>query len=221
MMVLSGANITMFITFINALLVFLPKKIREVLSMVITSIFLGLIPIQPSIIRATFMNYLPRIGELIGRQTNKMYLLFFSCCLILCFDIQIIYNISFQLSFMAMFGIILFYRDVSPPDNKISIVNIIRNMIVQQVALGLSAQVFTAPLIFYYFGNISILGIFASAIIAPLISPIMVCTILLVSIPKNLIYITAVISIILKLQLNMVIFLVHTLSRLSMFYIQY
>ena len=94
MMVLSGANITMFITFINALLVFLPKKIREVLSMVITSIFLGLIPIQPSIIRATFMNYLPRIGELIGRQTNKMYLLFFSCCLILCFDIQIIYNIS-------------------------------------------------------------------------------------------------------------------------------
>jgi len=221
MMVLSGANITMFITFIHAILIYFPRRTREIIAISLTSIFLGLIPMQPSISRAALMNFLPRIGAIFNKDTHKMYLLLLSCSLILCFDIQIMYNISFQLSFMAILGILLFYKDGKIINTNTSIVLNIKRTIAQQILLGLSAQVFTAPLIFYYFGNISILGIFTSLILAPLISPLMVCTLALVSIPNTHTFFTDAIVAILKLQLNIIISMIHVLSKLTMFYIQY
>jgi competence protein ComEC len=221
MMVLSGANITMFITFISSILFFLPQKIRDIVAIILTCIFLSFIPMQPSIVRAALMNYIPRIGVIFGKQSHGLYLLFFTCALILCFDSQIVYDISFQLSFLAILGISLFYKN-SAEDNKGSnIVNMLMNPVKEQITLGFSAQVFTVPLIFYYFGNISLASPIANLLLSPLISPIMISTIMVIISGNIFPIFTHIFGLVLKMLVYTLLYVIHFLSQYRILYIQY
>ncbi len=221
MMVLSGANITMFITFISSVLFFLPQKIRGIVSMIITCIFLSVIPMQPSIVRAALMNFIPRIGLIFGKQSHGIYLLFLTCALILCFDSHIVYDISFQLSFFAILGISIFYKSSEEHKQNANIVNKLVSPIKEQISLGFSAQVFTVPLIFYYFGNISLASPIANIFLSPLISPIMIGTIMLVVSTHYVPIFADITSRFLQVLLLGLVFVIHTLSQLKLFYIQY
>jgi competence protein ComEC len=221
MMVLSGANITMFITFVSSVLSFLPNKMREVCAIAITALFLFSIPMQPSIIRAALMNFIPRIGDLIGKQSHRLYLLFFTCGLILCFDSTIVYDISFQLSFLAIFGITLFYNGKQPDMKESNIVIRLREMMRDQIALSFSAQAFTVPLIFYYFGNISLISPFANILLSPLISPIMISSLGIIITSGYLPILAETIGAFTRVLLNILTFVIHSLSTLRFLYVQY
>lgn len=221
MMVLSGANITLFITFISSLLFFLPQRIRGICAIIATLFFLSMIPLQPSIVRAALMNIIPRIGSVFGRKSHNLYLLFFSCALILLFDSNIVYDISFQLSFLAIFGIALFYKEKENPDQDKNIVSILANTLKNQILLGFSAQVFTVPLIFYYFGNISLLSPIANLILSPFISPIMVLCILTVSLNIITPELSQIIAYLLHIMTGILISIIHLLSQYKSLYIHY
>ena len=221
MMVLSGANITLFITFISSALFFLPQKTRDIVAMILTCIFLSAIPIQPSIVRAALMNFIPRIGVIFGKQSHGLYLLFFTCALILCFDSHIVYDISFQLSFLAILGISIFYKPTEEDQNSSNIVNRLVIPIKEQISMGFSAQVFTVPLIFYYFGNISLASPIANLLLSPLISPIMMSSLMTI-ISGNLIPIfSSIFGIVLKVLVFTLTYVIHLLSKYRILYVQY
>ncbi len=221
MMVLSGSNISMFMNFISSLLFFLPSKTRETISIFAVIIFLSFIPMQPSILRAALMNIIPRLGVFIGKQAHSMYLLLLTCGLILCFDIHILYDISFQLSFLAVFGIILFHKEVKHEENKPVIVSSILSTIRNQTLLGFSAQAFTVPLIFYYFGNVSLISPVANLLLSPLISPIMAGTILLSISNRFIPLIGFLVGKVLNTLLYSMIHIIEFLSRAKILYIHY
>lgn len=221
MMVLSGANITMFITFISSILFFLPQKIRDIVAMILTCIFLSFIPMQPSIVRAALMNFIPRIGVIFGKQSNGLYLLFFTCALILCFDSHIVYDISFQLSFLAILGISIFYKNSAEDKKGSNIVNMLINPVKEQISLGFSAQVFTVPLIFYYFGNISLASPIANLLLSPLISPIMVSTIMVIISGNIFPIFTNIFGLVLKILVYTLTYVIHFLSQYIILYMQY
>ena len=107
-----------------------------------------LIGFPPSVVRSVFMFSLISLGAISSAQNNQMNLLCFSAAILLLLNPWHLFDIGFQLSYLAMFGILLTYRSIQQ-------FFIIKNKIIRFLwngtALGLSAQIFTIPLCLYYF----------------------------------------------------------------------
>ncbi|HNQ31529.1 MAG TPA: ComEC/Rec2 family competence protein [Candidatus Woesebacteria bacterium] len=221
MMVLSGANISMFIAFIQSLLNFVKQKWTVIIAIFFVIILLSIIPIQSSIIRAAIMSFASQIGLLIGKRVHRMYLLLFTSGLMIGFDTTILNEISFQLSFLAVFGITLFQNEIIQNDKNKNIVQKIIYAIKDQMYMGLSAQTFTVPLIFYYFGNISLLSIFANLALSPFVSPVMILTILITIMQQTIPEVSQYISAIMSPLLDIMVYIIKNMAQLEFTYIQY
>ncbi len=106
--------------------------------------------LSPSVLRAVFMFTVLSIAQLSGRNYNPINTLLFTAFVLVLWNPLTLFDIGFQLSFLAMLGIYLFYE-------KIENFWIVRQPILQKVwqgtAIGLAAQVMTTPLSLYYFNQ--------------------------------------------------------------------
>lgn len=104
--------------------------------------------LPPSVQRATLMCIVFVIAEVFARRHQAMNTLCLSAFLILLFDPSALYDVGFQLSYLAMGGIFLFYEpicSVFTPSNWVV------KYVWQITALSLAAQLTTFPLSLYYF----------------------------------------------------------------------
>ncbi|TDE17665.1 ComEC/Rec2 family competence protein [Dyadobacter psychrotolerans] len=104
--------------------------------------------IPPSVQRATLMCIVFVIAEVFKRKQASINTLSISALLILIFDANAIYDVGFQLSYLAMTGIFLLYQPIErfwKPSNHLS------KYIWQITALSFAAQLATFPLSLYYF----------------------------------------------------------------------
>jgi len=124
------------------------KKSALITSVVIIWIYAGVTGFSPSVLRASFMFSLLAIGMITGKKTNSINILFFSAFVMLVVDPLLIYNIGFQLSYLAMVGILTVYKPLSR-------IFFIRNKWLKKIwegtAVGIAAQLFTVPFTLYYF----------------------------------------------------------------------
>lgn len=127
---------------------FISKTNAILSSIVIIWIYAGVTGFSPSVMRASFMFSILAIAQIAGRNKNPMNLLFFSAFSLLVFQPLWIYDIGFQLSYLAMIGIFLLYDSIA----KLAYFKSKwLTKIWQGTAVGISAQVFTVPLTLYYF----------------------------------------------------------------------
>ena len=106
-----------------------------------------------------------------------------------------IYNLGFVLSFLATLGIILFNKSLNKKLYKLP--NYIRNT----VAISLSAQILTLPIIILYFNEVSLNFIFGNIIVIPFINILVVLgnvLIFIVEIPSIFNYIMYICHYIIK-----------------------
>ncbi len=204
--VLSGMNITLLSAIImNTIVVYVGRKIASLITIVIIIAFVVFVGAEAPIVRAAMMGILSLIGLLYGRRTIALYLLFLSAIIMVCFNREWISSISFQLSFAATLGIILFGsmeqknirdlpsgreypeggRDVKkqkhpPPDGRSPFLRGISTYLLEELRISLAAQVFTLPIIFWYFRQISFIAPLANILVAWLIAPIMILGILMI-----------------------------------------
>ena len=101
-----------------------------------------------SVVRATIMCLIFLISEISGRENKPMNTLAISAFLILLFDPLSLYNIGFQLTYLAMAGIFLFYK---PLDRAFVFENWLAKNLWSVTALAFSAQITTFPLMIYAF----------------------------------------------------------------------
>ncbi|WP_138476215.1 ComEC/Rec2 family competence protein [Dyadobacter bucti] len=104
--------------------------------------------LPPSVQRATLMCIVFVIAEVFARKHQSMNTLCLSAFLILLFDPSALYDVGFQLSYLAMAGIFLFYEpicSVFTPSNWLT------KYVWQITALSFAAQLTTFPLSLYYF----------------------------------------------------------------------
>lgn len=163
LVVLSGMNITILGSIIAIMTRNFPKKISLIFSLggiVAFTLFVG--P-QPPIVRAAIMGSLGLIATLYGRKKTALISLLVSVVCIAIIKPGWITTISMQLSVGATLGIILFGTG-NPSDSSI----------VKDLRTSLSAQIFTAPLIFFYFKQISLISPFANLLVSPLVAPLMI-----------------------------------------------
>jgi competence protein ComEC len=103
---------------------------------------------SPSVVRAALMFSLVLIAQLSGRGASTVNVLFFSAFVVLLFDPLIMYDVGFQLSYAAVFGIVLLHTSIS---RLIFIPNKWLRKLWEGTAVGIAAQFFTFPLVLYYF----------------------------------------------------------------------
>ncbi len=136
-------------------------------------IFFTLITGLPSsVVRASTMAIILIIAFLSGRSTNLINSLAFAALIILLFNPGSLFEPGFQLSFSAVLSIGIFY----PYFRRVSLAVAKDNSLLKNLLLFLSvsvaAQIATIPIIIYYFGKISVIGIFANIIAIPAVGVI-------------------------------------------------
>ncbi|PJC32420.1 hypothetical protein CO051_03295 [Candidatus Roizmanbacteria bacterium CG_4_9_14_0_2_um_filter_39_13] len=229
--VLSGMNITLLTAIImNTIVGYIGRKLASILTIVIIVSFVLFVGAEAPIVRAAIMGILSLIGLLYGRKAIALYLLFLSGLGMVIINHEWLTSISFQLSFSATLGIILFgsmeheeesvipdpivilirqlaeknpytschserakrlknpclsmdpsvVTHVPTQDDKNPTSNIqrLKSYFIEELRISLSAQVFTLPIIFWYFRQISFVSPLANILVAWLIAPIMILGIL-------------------------------------------
>ncbi|WP_221392256.1 ComEC/Rec2 family competence protein [Dyadobacter sp. NIV53] len=102
----------------------------------------------PSVQRATLMCIVFIISEAFSRKQTSMNTLAISGILILILDPHALYDVGFQLSFLAMSGIFLLYESI---DSIWKPSNFLLKYVWQITALSFAAQLATFPLSLFYF----------------------------------------------------------------------
>jgi len=178
---LSGMNISILIGFVTALLVRICRRpIANTLACGIIIGFVWFVGPSPSIIRAAIMGFLSLLAISFGRQYAVLISWFVAVGGMLLVHPAWITELSFQLSAMATFGIILFGSDTAKPIYPQSVFQHIRGALAADLRVTLAAQVFTIPIILFAFGRISLVSPLSNVLIGWLIAPAMVMGLALV-----------------------------------------
>ena len=167
----------------------LPQKMLCLLTIVAVLIYAGLIGFRPSVFRASLMAILFLFATLIDRDSDLFNLLAFAALVLLLLNPQQLWDVGFQLSFVAVASIVYFVpkmeavlrrlwenEEPSPAHRDVSILTRFRNIAVKWLVLSylvtLAAQIGTTPLIAYYFFRTYPLGILAGPFAVGLVSVI-------------------------------------------------
>ena len=106
--------------------------------------------LSPSVTRATLMFSIYLIGENLNRKANVYNSLAASAFLILVINPNHLFEIGFQLSYSAVFGIVYLQPKLSSLFNT---ENRVFHFIWTLFTVSLAAQIATSPFILYYFGQ--------------------------------------------------------------------
>lgn len=152
-----AAGLPLFLLILN-----FRRKTILVLSLITVMIYLYITDMPISLIRSAVMFTFFTFQVFLYRKTNAVNTLMLTGILILLFAPYEIFNIGFQLSFGATFGIIVFY------DLYKSSMSLFPSFLKKSMAITASAQVFTIPLILYHLHQINTISIISNIIIVPL-----------------------------------------------------
>ncbi|WP_432672781.1 ComEC/Rec2 family competence protein [Flavobacterium sp. SM2513] len=149
----SGLHVGFVLLFLNYLLNFLPNTNRFRVFKVVTIIlilwcFALVAGFSPSVVRSVTMFSFVAIGMYMKRKTYVFYTFYCSIFLILLFQPSFLFDVGFQLSYMAVFFILWLQPELVKllkPKNKIT------NHLWQVFTITLTAQLGTMPLSLYYF----------------------------------------------------------------------
>ena len=138
---------------LSGLIIFMMGRINKIYKLVVLSIMMFLYSIMvgnsPSIIRSIMFMISLYLSFFLDRKIDKISTLSFVGILFVINNPYIIYNVSFQLSFLATLSIIYFYDYIN---NKLNI---------KIISLTLSANILTIPIIYYNFKGIPLASIFS------------------------------------------------------------
>lgn len=120
----------------------------------IFAIFIGL---GTSVFRACLMISIYYLMMILQHKPDTLHAIGLSALIILIIDTQQVFNIGFQLSFLAVLGIFGFYRPFSQLFGSPK--NLFSKWLINTFSLTLSAQIGVLPLIIFYFHQFSPMAI--------------------------------------------------------------
>lgn len=120
---------------------------------------------SPSVTRAVIMATIFLIAFMLQKSHNPVNSLCFAAVIILTFNPVAIYELSFQLSFLAVIGILVFYKKINRINPKRKVIY----YIVGVFAISLSAMSFAGIVSAYYFHSFPIFFILSNALVSPII----------------------------------------------------
>lgn len=153
------------------------RKIAIILSVVLISGFAGFIGWGNSVVRSCIMLTVYIIFELLERKPDLLHSLSLSALIILVINSQELFDVGFQLSFMAVLGIYWLNQpilDLLPFPRNIFI-----KIVYNTLSMTLSAQFSTLPIVLYYFHQFSFISFVSNIFIVPLSEIVIIFSLLM------------------------------------------
>ena len=122
---------------------------------------------SPSVVRAVTMFSFVLLAQLINRKSNIYNTLALSAFIMLCFNPYLLMDAGFQLSYLAVLGIVLLYK---PLYELVEFKNPVADKLWAMAVVSVAAQLTTVPLTMYYFNQLSFSFLLANFIAIPLSS---------------------------------------------------
>ncbi|GAL91683.1 MAG: DUF4131 domain-containing protein [Microcystis wesenbergii TW10] len=160
----SGFHVAILLGFVLTITRNLSPKKQFIIALTILIIYGTLTGLQPSVLRAILMGIGALIGLLYNRQVNSLGSLLLAATILLLWQPLWIWDLGFQLSFLATLGLII---TVPLLKNKI---DYFPNLIAEPIAISLAATLWTMPLLMFTFNSIALYNIPINIITTPLVT---------------------------------------------------
>jgi len=165
-LVVSGLHVGLILLLLLILfrVLAIPSRLAFFIAMPILGYYALLTGLRPPVIRATLMVIIGLTSLTIGRDTPLLAILSLTCLIILLLNPLALFSASFQLSFLAVAGIVYF-----TPYLEIELKRL-PSWLKRPLAVSLSAQLFILPLLAFYFNRLPLIGVIVNLIVTPLIT---------------------------------------------------
>ena len=171
---LSGMHIGILWILLDGLLQPLMIRRLKMLKWLLVSItlwaFAFIVGCEPSVVRAVLMCMIMELGILSGIRPLSMNTLFVAAFFMLLYRPFYLFDVGFQLSFVAVASILVFYPMFN---GLISCRYRIGRSVWAAISVSMAAQLGTAPLVMYYFSNFSVYFLLAN-LVAALLVPLII-----------------------------------------------
>ena len=168
--VISGYNITIIIATFMKLTRRWSKKLAIILAVLGVFLFTIMVGAEAPVLRAALMALLIVWAERIGRKSDATIALIITALIMVFLNPKTLrFDIGFQLSFLAVAGLIWFSPIVESWLSSFRWRKFIPQIISEPLIATLSAQIFTIPIILYNFHRLSIIAPIANVLILPAI----------------------------------------------------
>src|SRR3990172_3746729 len=156
--VASGKNLSLIAAFFLSLSGLIKRKHAITLSLLAVVSYTLLTGVQVPVLRAAIMFSLASLAQIFGRQKEGWWVLILTAALMLFINPKWIGDLSFQLSFLATFGVVVVAPVLLKYLHKIPIIG-------QDLAVTLAAQVMITPVIVANFHQISLVSLAANVLV--------------------------------------------------------
>ncbi|HEX7059615.1 MAG TPA: ComEC/Rec2 family competence protein [Solirubrobacterales bacterium] len=175
LLAVSGQNVTLLALLASpALAAFgVPLRSRLVWILGLIVFYVPLAGAGPSIQRAGVMGALGVLATLSGRRSSRLYALGVAAVVTLAIDPRIAADVGWQLSFVAVLGILLLAAPLREALAGRLPVGGWRGALGEGIAVTIAATVATAPLIAFHFGTVSTATLVANLLVLPAVAPAM------------------------------------------------
>jgi competence protein ComEC len=185
LLAISGLHMSIIIAIFLSLGILVFGRRRSIyiwLALGVTWLYAMLAGMNPPVIRAAIMGSLFLIAVYLGRQRSAIIALAFAAAVMVGIQPHLLWSVSFQLSFLAMAGLVLLYpyfqtwgrKGVAAIFGDGEALAATGNMITDGFAATLAAIVAVGPLIAYNFGVVSLVGLPATFFSLPALPAIIV-----------------------------------------------
>ena len=167
----SGTNVTIVLMLALGLAgrLRVPRRARPLLAGLVLVGFVILARPDPSVIRAAVMGAVGVLGVAAGRRGAGMPALGAAIVVLLAFDPWLARSYGFALSTLATFGLLVFVR----PWGAWLRVRLPARLggLAEPIVIPVAAQLMCAPVVVLLQGSISVIGVLANVLAAPLVAP--------------------------------------------------
>ena len=205
---ISGLHTGILCAIISFLIGGINKFYKLLILFIIINIYMLMVGASPSIVRSIYFITILYLSVFLDKKVDGISTLSIVGIFLVINNPYIIYNTSFQLSFLATLSIIYFYSYI----NRILKISII--------SLTISANILTLPIIYYNFKGISIISIIGNLIVVPFIGIIMYLSIISIFLFNLNIEISKFIAKINYIIVNIIYYLLEKISDLYFVYIE-
>jgi competence protein ComEC len=164
--VLSGFNLTIIAYFIYFLLQNFGRKTKYLFSIIFVILFVIMVGAGATVVRAGIMVVLYILGKFFRRNSSPLNALVLAGAVMIYHNPMILlYDPSFQLSFVATLGLVSFYQVIEKFLYFLPEKFAIKEIIVSNI----SVQIVIIPLLIYLMGEFSVISLIPNILVLPLI----------------------------------------------------
>lgn len=160
----SGFQVSLLLGVVLGLLRSRSPKVQFFAGAALLLFYGGLTGLEPSVVRAILMGLGGLVGLTVGRQVNALATLLWAAVLMLLWQPLWLWDVGFQLSFLATLGLLISQKPLADKLNRLP------PAIAEAIAIPLAATLWTLPLQLYHFKILTTYGLLVNVIATPLIA---------------------------------------------------